>query len=56
MTLKYIVLMKATHFFNQKDPPFDMKHQRMSADPPLVVKNDFNIKSNSTITDFKTFL
>ena len=33
MTLKCIVHMKTRRFYNHKDPPFDMKHQLMSADP-----------------------
>ena len=40
MTLKIIGDMKATHFYNHKDPPFDMKHQLMSADSVPVVKID----------------
>ena len=42
MTLKTIGDVKATHFYNHKDPPFDMKHQLMSADPVPVVKIDLN--------------
>ena len=42
MALKIIGGMKATHFYNHKDPPFDMKHQLMSADPVPVVKIDLN--------------
>ena len=38
MALEYIVNMKIRHFYNQKDPPFDMKHPLMSADPLPVVK------------------
>ena len=38
MTLKCIVDMKARHFYIPEDPPFDMKHQLMSADPFPVVK------------------
>ena len=40
MTLKIIGDMKAMHFYNHKDPPFDMKHQLMSADPLPVIKID----------------
>ena len=40
MTLKIIADMKAMYFYNHKDPPFDMKHQLMSADPVPVVKID----------------
>ena len=40
MTLKIIGDMKAMHFYNHKDPPFDMKHQLMSADPLPVTKID----------------
>ena len=40
MTLKIIGDMKAMHFYNHKDPPFDMKHQPMSADSVPVVKID----------------
>ena len=46
MTLKIIGDMKATHFYNHKDPPFDMKHQLMSADPVPVVKIDLNGEAN----------
>ena len=46
MALKYIVDMKARHFYNHKDPPFDMKHQLMSADPLPVVKLDLSRKAN----------
>ena len=42
MTLKTIEDMKATHFYNHKDPPFDMKHQLMSADLVSFVKIDIN--------------
>ena len=38
MTLKYIVHMKARPSYNHKDPPFDIKHQLMSADPFPVFK------------------
>ena len=38
MTLKIIEDMKATHFYNHKDLPFDMKHQLMSADHVPVLK------------------
>ena len=44
MALKYIVDVKARHFYNHKDPPFDMKHQLMSADPVPVVKIDLSGK------------
>ena len=40
MTLKTIGDMKATHLYNHKDPPFDMKHQLMSADQLPVVNFD----------------
>ena len=40
MALKYIVDVKARHFYNHRDPPFDMKHQLMSADSLPVVKFD----------------
>ena len=40
MTLKYIVHIKETYFYNHKDSPFDMKHQLMSADPLPIVKID----------------
>ena len=40
MTLKIIADIKTTYFYNHKDPPFDMKHQLMSADPVPVVKID----------------
>ena len=40
MALEYIVNMKIRHFYNQKDPPFDMKHQLMSVDPVPVLKID----------------
>ena len=38
MTLKCTVHMKTRHFYNHKDPPFDMKHQLMSADHVPVLK------------------
>ena len=44
MALKYIVDMKARHFYNHKDPPFDMKHQLMSAGSLPVVKIDLSTK------------
>ena len=40
MALKYIVDVKARHFYNHKDPPFDIKHQLMSVDPVPVLKID----------------
>ena len=40
MTLKTIGDMKVMHFYNHKDPPFDMKHQPMLADSVPVVKID----------------
>ena len=40
MTLKCVVHMKTRRFYNHKDPPFDMKHQLMSADPLPVIKID----------------
>ena len=40
MTLKWVVHMKTRRFHNHKDPPFDMKHQLMSADPLPVIKID----------------
>ena len=46
MILKIIGDMKAMHFYNHKDPPFDMKHQLMSADPVPVVKIDLNWEAN----------
>ena len=42
MTLKYIVHIKETYFYNHKDSPFDMKHQLMSADSLPVVKFDLS--------------
>ena len=45
MTLKCIVNMKTRLFYNQKDPPFDMKHQVKSADPFLVIKIGKKYKS-----------
>ena len=42
MTLKCIVHMKARHFYNHKDPPFDMNYHLMSADQRPVV--DFDLK------------
>ena len=32
--------MKERHFYNHKDPPFDMKHQLKSDDPVPVLKID----------------
>ena len=40
MALKYIVIIKARNFYDHKDPPFDMKHQLMSADHVPVLKID----------------
>ena len=40
MTLKCIVHMKTRRFYNHNNPPFDMKHQLMSADPLPVIKID----------------
>jgi hypothetical protein len=40
MALECIVDMKARHFYNHKDPPFDIKHQLMSVDPVPVLKID----------------
>ena len=40
LTLKYILHIKARHFYNHKDPPFDMNHQLMSADQRFVVNFD----------------
>ena len=40
MTLKCIGDMKERHFYNHKDPPFDMKHQLKSVDPVPVLKID----------------
>ena len=45
MTLKYIVHIKETYFYNHKDSPFDMKHQLMSADSLPVVKFDLSWKT-----------
>ena len=42
MTLKSIVYKKQRYFYSHKDPPFDMKHQLMSADPVPVIKIDLN--------------
>ena len=44
MALKYIVDVKARHFYNPEDPPFDMKHQLKSADSLPVVKIDLRTK------------
>ena len=46
MTLKCIVDLKARHFYSPEDPPFDMKHQLMSADSLPVVKIDLSRKVN----------
>ena len=46
MTLKCIVDIKARHFYSPEDPPFDMKHQLMSADSLPVVKIDLSTKVN----------
>jgi hypothetical protein len=32
--------MKTRRFYNHNNPPFDMKHQLMSADPLPVIKID----------------
>ena len=40
MTLNIIGDLKATHFYNHKDPPFDIKHQLMSADSVPIFKID----------------
>ena len=45
MALKYIVDIKARHFYSHEDPPFDMKHQLISADPLPVVKIDLKLTS-----------
>ena len=60
MTLKCNVLIKTGHFHNHKDPPFDMKHQLMSADPLPVVKIDLSTKANfhdfsASFTNFKIY-
>ena len=61
MTLKCIVHMKARHFYNQKDPPFDTNHQLMSADQRFVVIFDlkqrnwfllFSLSYSTRIMDF----
>ena len=39
-TLKRIEDMKERHFYSPEDPPFDMKHQLMSADSVPVAKID----------------
>ena len=44
MALEYIVDVKARHFYNPEDPPFDMKHQLKSADSLPVVKIDLRTK------------
>ena len=47
MTLKCVVHMKRRRFNNQKDPPFNMKHQLMSADPLfLLSKLTWSRKAN----------
>ena len=46
MVLKCIVQKKTWHHYNPKDPPFDMKHQLMSADSLPVVKIDLSRKVN----------
>ena len=46
MTLNYVVDRKARHFYSPEDPPFDMKHQLMSADPLPVVKFHLSRKAN----------
>ena len=61
MTLKCIVDLKARHFYSPEDPPFDMKHQLMSADSLPIVKIDLSTKVNfhyfsSTFTEFKNCL
>ena len=53
--------MNKRHFCNHKDPPFDMKHQLMPADPLPVVKIDLSTKANfhdfsATFTNFKIWL
>ena len=45
MTLKSIVHKKQRYFYSHKDPPFDMKHQLISADPLPVVKIDRKLTS-----------
>ena len=40
MSLKCIAHLKTIHFCDHKDPPFDMKHQLMSADQLPVVNFD----------------
>ena len=46
MILKCIVNKKTWAYSHHKDPPFDMKHQLMSADPLPVVKLDLSRKAN----------
>ena len=46
MTLPCIEDMKERHFYSPEDPPFDMKHQLMSADSLPVVKIDLSRKVN----------
>ena len=50
MALKYVVDMKARHFYNHQDPPFDMKHQLMSADQLRVVNFDLKINCPGCFT------
>ena len=50
MTLKSNIHMKPRHFYNQKDAPFDLKPQLMSADPLPFVK--INVKSTSCFALF----
>ena len=40
MTFKRIVQINKRHFYNHKDPTFDMKHQLKSDDPVPVLKID----------------
>ena len=44
IALKCIVDIKARHFYSPEDPPFDIKHQLMSADSLPVVKIDLSRK------------
>ena len=37
--------MKTRRFYNHKDPPFDMKHQLLPADPLPAVKLDLSGKA-----------
>ena len=50
MILKCIVQKKTRHHYNPKDPPFDMKHQLMSADPLPVIK--IHLKLTSCFSSF----